>query len=108
MKETESSHLEDLERSEKNGNSIRTLMESTAGNSWMYRVDGAVLTSAANCRYLSGFASSAHTVFVTKEETYFLTNFDMARLPARRVRTARWSPTSGWKKAWKRLSVVTS
>ncbi len=38
-------------------------------------VDGAVLTSAANCRYLSGFASSAHTVFVTKEETYFLTDF---------------------------------
>ena len=38
-------------------------------------VDGAVLTSAANCRYLSGFASSAHTVFITKEETYFLTDF---------------------------------
>lgn len=39
------------------------------------QADAMVFTSAANCRYISGFRSSAHTVCVTKEETYFLTDF---------------------------------
>ena len=37
--------------------------------------DAMIFTSGANCRYISGFASSAHTVVVTHEQTYFLTDF---------------------------------
>lgn len=39
------------------------------------KADAMLFHSGANCRYVSGFSSSAHTVLLTKEETYFLTDF---------------------------------
>ncbi len=38
-------------------------------------IDAAVITSEENCRYISGFKSSARTVIVTRDITYFLTDF---------------------------------
>lgn len=52
-------------------------------------IDGAVLTSAANCRYVSGFGSSAHMVILTREETYFLTDFRYGEAARKRCKDCR-------------------
>ena len=49
-------------------------------------VDGAILTSAANCRYLSGFPSSSRLVILTREQAYFLTDFRYGEAARKKVR----------------------
>lgn len=41
-------------------------------------VDAAILTSAENCRYISGFAASARMLVITREVCYYLTDFRYA------------------------------
>ncbi|MDD3832962.1 MAG: aminopeptidase P family protein [Oscillospiraceae bacterium] len=38
-------------------------------------VDGALITSSHNRRYITGFPSSAGTVLITRQQSYFLTDF---------------------------------
>lgn len=47
--------------------------------------DGALITSAPNCRYLSGFPSSSRMLFVTPEQVYFLTDFRYAEAARKSV-----------------------
>ena len=48
--------------------------------------DGALITSAPNCRYLTGFPSSSRTIFVTREQVYFLTDFRYAEAAGKQVK----------------------
>lgn len=49
-------------------------------------VDGAIITSSHNRRYLTGFPSSAGTVLVTSQASYFLTDFRYIEAARRVVR----------------------
>ena len=53
------------------------------------RVDAALITSAPNRFYLTGFKSSAGYVLVTREEAYLLVDFRYAEAAAAQVKDAR-------------------
>ena len=62
------------------------LQQALFGADSPVRADGALITSAPNCRYLSGFPSSSRTMLVTKEQTYFLTDFRYAEAARKTIR----------------------
>ncbi len=51
--------------------------------------DAALITSEPNCRYLSGFQSSARTILVTREEAYFLTDFRYAEAAGKKIKDCK-------------------
>ncbi len=62
------------------------LQEALFGKGAPVPADGALITSAPNCRYLSGFPSSSRMIFVTRGQAYFLTDFRYAEAARKKVR----------------------
>ena len=62
------------------------LQEALFGKDNPAQADGALITSAPNCRYLSGFPSSSRTMLVTKEQSYFLTDFRYAEAARKTIK----------------------
>lgn len=50
-------------------------------------IDAAMITSDKNRRYLTGFPSTSSVVLVTREQSYFLTDFRYAEAAERQVKT---------------------
>lgn len=48
-------------------------------------IDAAIITSEENCRYISGFKASARVIIVTRDVTYFLTDFRYGEAARRHV-----------------------
>lgn len=61
------------------------LQEALFGVGADLQADGALITSAPNCCWLSEFPSSSRTMFVTKEQVYFLTDFRYAEAARKKV-----------------------
>lgn len=61
------------------------LQEALFGTGTTVSADGALITSAPNCRYLSSFPSSSRMIFVTREQVYFLTDFRYAEAARKKV-----------------------
>ncbi len=52
-------------------------------------IDAAIVTSEENCRYISGFSSSARVVIVTREIAYFLTDFRYGEAARKQVKDCK-------------------
>ncbi|MDD5952807.1 MAG: Xaa-Pro peptidase family protein [Oscillospiraceae bacterium] len=64
---------------------IDRLQEALFGSGSDVEADGALITSAPNCRYLSGFPATSRMVFVTRDAAYFLTDFRYGEAARKKV-----------------------
>ena len=65
------------------------LQQALWGDGADFEADGALLTSAPNCRYVSGFPSSSRLVLVTREQVYFLTDFRYAEAARKKIQDCK-------------------